>query len=168
MSWRMVKTGSLGAISAVLLAGCAVTGPPQFAAEGAGLPEGAMVALVGPDQPDAQDNRLADALTRAFTQRGFTVTDRAGYVVRYSIAERPARVALARENEFGSVDTISYPRTDLLLDRCEAQRMRVNVVAYDLAEGVAAYRGTAEFNDCRFEAAPFDNLAREIAQRASR
>lgn len=167
MTQILVRSVSGGA-AAALLAGCAVSGPPRFSNEGAGLPEGALVMIEGSGSASPLEPQLASALERALSERGFRVADQAGYVIRYSLAERPARVALARQNEFGSVDYVSYARTGLLLDRCEAQRLRVNVVAYDLAESTAAYRGAAEFNDCNFERAQFDELAQEIAQRAAR
>ena len=151
----------------LLLSGCTVTGPPQLESSGLGIPAGASVSIADPAVGSAMEMALASALTRAFASRNYQMTsasDPAGYRIEYSVAVRSADIGIARENG-ADVDWISRSRNGLLLDECDAQRLRMNVVAYDIGEATIAYRSAAEVDGCAFDQFDFSDLAKETAER---
>ena len=148
------------------LAGCSVTGPPRLAREGDGIPMGAGITIESAAPGHPLDAQMKTALTDGLRKAGYAVGIGGSHLLRYAIAERGANVGIARAGEEGGVEEVSYSRKGLLLDRCEAQRMRVSLVAYDLKSGNAAWRGSAEFNDCAFDTAELDRLAGAIALQA--
>ena len=145
------------AMAAVLLSACTVATPPVVSADGGSIPSGQSITLASPS-PDAapQEHALHAALGEEFAKQGYALSENGAYIIEYSIAERSASVGIAYEPPQGQTaqpEIASPDRIDKrILRECNAQRLRINMVAYPTAQSGSTKRVSGEMDDCAFSA----------------
>lgn len=131
----------------VIAAGCA--GPLQTRGFGAGpgVPAGARLAMIAPEEDSPPvDATTGTALAAALTRQGYRVGDDGAYVVDFSLAERPATMGVTPSK---AERALSAAKARKPLQSCQDRTHRFTLVILDRKTGEAAYRGDAEEHHCR-------------------
>lgn len=145
------------------LAACSVAGVPIVQSTGEGIPPSASITIAEPREGSSYEAELSSALAAALQKRSFTVSDNGSYYLQYGAALRPSSIGVLSAGEDTEVKTVSDDRKKLLLDNCEAQRMRITVTVLDRASGAAVHNSTVDVDDCGFSESQAAGMASEIA-----
>ena len=146
-----------------LVGGCAVNGPPLMRSTGDVLANNAQIAISAPREGNAYETEFSKALANALRDRKFSIVDDGDFVVQYGVAIRDASIGLVRAGDDDKAEVVSASRNRLLLDRCDAQRLRISITVLDRQNGGAVHRSTADVNDCEFPSAQAATLADQLA-----
>lgn len=171
-SSSLVATAFTSSLAGALLSACTVATPPVVSVDGGPLSSGQSITLASPS-PDAasRDRDLHAALREEFAKHGYTLSESGAYIIEYSITERSASVGIAHEpplGETGQPEIASPDRIDKrILRECDAQRLRINLVAYPATDGDSIKRVSGEMDDCAFSTESVEAIVTEMVDALS-
>lgn len=150
------------------LSACAAHELPHIATSGAGLPAGTAVALApAPGALESSEGqRIAGILGAALARRGHPVSPEAPYAVAFALSRRPAAMGITQDagNDPKSVAWSSSPRPRYSLE-CRRQRVQLTLVATRRQGNEVVWKGSAQVDGCRLDAAEAERLAEDLSAR---
>ena len=164
----------LAASAMLMLTACSSAVPPQVAGALSAPPPAGSIAFDPPSVPDGQQAEVLRAFTTALEAalkaRGVTRAEGSDWHLTIALSQAPSSIGVTQQRD-GSRFTVKWraePRKHLILEKCQAQRLRVVLVGrVDGREG-AGFHGQGSFEDCQPTPAAIDRLAQEFARLLTR
>lgn len=157
--------------AAATLGGCAVATPISIESSGRPVPGFASLHLE-PTSDTRQAGRIEfeQALKQALAARDIAIDGAAPVLADYAVSIREARLGIAKKPAEGASATEpewqSGARSNRLLDRCKALRLRATLVLFSRSSGDRIYRGAAETDSCEVSSADYARLASSLVEDA--